>query len=129
MLGRQTSDERMYLSREKGATGIKCLKDVYKEMRLLLACYMHKSKNRWIQAAWRRELLKEEKFMLNKSTIKMEQVWVKLRFWNNARKFDDELAETIWKPTWKIIKTVLKKSVELKKELVVSVKRTAAQNV
>ncbi len=47
MLGRQASDERLYLKREKGGRGLKSLRDTYKETRLRVACYMAKSPNRW----------------------------------------------------------------------------------
>ena len=33
MLGKKSSDERLYLRREDGGRGIKCLKDIYKETR------------------------------------------------------------------------------------------------
>jgi len=46
MLGRQASDERLYLKREKGGRGLKSLRDAYKETRLRVACYMAKSCNR-----------------------------------------------------------------------------------
>ena len=55
MLGRQASDERLYLKREKGGRGLKSMRDVYKETRLRVACYMAKSSNKWIEAAWMRE--------------------------------------------------------------------------
>ena len=45
MLGRQASDERLYLKREKGGSALKSLRDVYKETRLRVACYMAKSNN------------------------------------------------------------------------------------
>ena len=48
MLGKQASDERLYLKREKGRRGLKFLRDTYKETRLRVACYMAKSTNRWI---------------------------------------------------------------------------------
>ena len=48
MLGKQASDERLYLKREKGRRGLKSLRDTYKETRLRVACYMAKSTNRWI---------------------------------------------------------------------------------
>ena len=62
MLGRQASDERLYLTRAKGGRGLKSLRDTYKETRLRVACYMVKSANPWIKAAWRREMLKRRKY-------------------------------------------------------------------
>ena len=60
MLGQQASDERLYLKWEAGGRGLKSMKDVYKETRICFVCYMLKSPNRWMKAAWRREQLKEE---------------------------------------------------------------------
>ena len=34
MLGKKTSKERLYLKRKKGRTGLKSLRDTYKETRL-----------------------------------------------------------------------------------------------
>ena len=59
MLGRQSSDERLYLKRNVGGRGMKSLRDVFVETRLCVACYMVKSSNKWVKAAWKRELLKE----------------------------------------------------------------------
>ena len=48
MLGKQASDEQLYLKGEKGRRGLKSLRDTYKETRLRVACYMAKLTNRWI---------------------------------------------------------------------------------
>ena len=50
----------------KRLLGTEVVEDVYKETRLCVACYMHKSTNQWIQAAQRWELLKEENAIVNK---------------------------------------------------------------
>ena len=60
MLGKQASDERLYLKRENGRRGLKSMRDVYKETRLQVACYMSKSENRWNQAVWKRKTWKVE---------------------------------------------------------------------
>ena len=70
---------------------------------------MHNPTKRWIQAAWRREILKEENTTVNKSITTMKQLEVKLRFRDNAIRLQDELIERQWKLTWKKVKTVLKK--------------------
>ena len=46
MLGKQASNERMYLRREKDRRGLKTLRDMYKETRLRVACYMAKPTSR-----------------------------------------------------------------------------------
>ena len=78
MLGRQAHDERLYLKREKGGRGLKSLRDVYKETRLRVACYMAKSNNRWIETAWTREMIKEENAIVMESIKTMEEVGVRL---------------------------------------------------
>ena len=46
ILGKQASDERLYLKRKKGGRGLKSLRDTYKETRLRVVYYMAKSTNR-----------------------------------------------------------------------------------
>ena len=55
MLGRQASNERLYLKRAKGERGLKSLRETYKETRLRVVCYMVKSAKPCIKAAWRRD--------------------------------------------------------------------------
>ena len=62
MLGRQSSDERLYLKRDLGGAGLKSLTDVFIKTRLRVACYKVKCSNKWIKAAWKRELLKRNQF-------------------------------------------------------------------
>ena len=46
MLGKQSSNERLYLRREDGGRGVKSLKDIYKETRLRVTCYIACSENK-----------------------------------------------------------------------------------
>ena len=41
------------------------MRDVYKETRLRVTCYMAKSTNKWIKVAWKRETLKDENSMID----------------------------------------------------------------
>ena len=106
MLGRQASDERLYLKREKGGRGLKSMMDVYKETRLRVACYMAKSTNRWIEAAWMRETMKEENAIVMESIKTMEEVGVRLRFEDESIRLDEEVieAEREYKATWRKVK-------------------------
>ena len=45
MLGRQSSDERLYMKRRAGGRGLKSLREMYEETRLRVACYMVTSEN------------------------------------------------------------------------------------
>ena len=46
--------------REDGRRGMKSLRNIYKEMRVRVTCYMVCLQNKWIKAAWRREDTKEQ---------------------------------------------------------------------
>ncbi len=113
MLGRQACDERLYVKREKGGRGLKSLRDTYKETRLRVACYMAKSPNRWIEAAWRREMGKEENAIVAESV--MAEAGVRMRFEENSIRLDDELIEREWKLRWRKVKSKLQKRLEDKR--------------
>ena len=83
MLGRQASDERLYLKRERGGRGLKSMRDAYRETRLRVAFTMAKSTNRWIRATWRREKNKEENAIVFESMSTMEEVGVRICFEDN----------------------------------------------
>ena len=61
------------------------------------------------KAAWRREQLKEENAIITECLTIMEKVGVRMRFEGGNIRLDDELAEAEWKPTWKKVKSTLKK--------------------
>ena len=109
MLGKKASDERLYLTRDDGGRGLKSMLDVYKETRLRVACYMSKSENRWIQAAWKRETLKVENAAVTEARTTMEELGIRVKFEDNAIQLDCEWIEQEWKPTWKRVKTALQK--------------------
>ena len=114
MLGKQASDERLYLKREKVGRGLKSLRDTYKQKGLRVACYMVKLTNQWIEAAWRRETIKEENAIAVKLVKTMEEVGVRLLFDGKTIRLGDEMIdeEREWKPTWRKVKTCLQKAME-----------------
>ena len=73
-LGRPSSDEKPYLKRDVGGRGFKSLRDVFVETRLRVAYYMVKSSNKWIKAAWKRELLKETNSIKDETTCQCMQL-------------------------------------------------------
>ena len=112
MLGKQSSNERLYLIREDGGRGIKSLRDIYKETRLRVACYMACLENKWIKAAWRRENTKEENSMVEEAMRTMEDVEVEIQFEEGSIRIDGELIEEGWKPARKNLKEKLKKGMK-----------------
>ena len=90
MLGKHASNEIIYLKREDRERGLKSMRDVHEETRLRVACYMSKSENRWIQAAWRRETSNVENAVVTEARTTMEEVGMGLKFEENAMQLDGE---------------------------------------
>ena len=116
MLGGQSSDERLYLKRDAGGRGLKSLQDVFVETRLRVICYMAKSSNKWIKAAWKRELLKETNSIKDKAITSMHAVGTVIDFEEDCIFLDGERIEKDWRSTWRAIKASLKKCVEEKRK-------------
>ena len=116
MLGRQSSDERLYLKKNVAGRGLKSLRDVFVETRLGAACYMVKSSNKWIKAAWKRELLKETNSVKDKASTSMHAVRTVIDFEENGILLDGKRVEKDWNLTWKAIKARLKKDIEEKRK-------------
>ena len=115
MLGRQGSDERLYLKREDGDRGLKSMRDVHKETRLRVTCYMAKSTNEWIKVTWKRETLKNKNSMIDEVVAMMAQLGADIQFEDNAVKLGGEQIDTEWKPTWKKVKESFKKGTRSKR--------------
>ena len=54
-MGRQESDERLYMKRKDGGRGLNSLRENYEETRLRVGCYMFVSYNTQIKDAWQQE--------------------------------------------------------------------------
>ena len=93
MLGRHSSDERLYMKREQGGRGLKSMKDIYQETRLRVACYMLKSINQWIRVARKREMLKGENSIVRGSLTMMEVLDIRIRFEDSNIRLEEELVK------------------------------------
>ena len=115
ILGKQGSDERLYLKREDGGCGIKSIRDVCHKMKLRVACYMACSTNSWIQAAWRRQMKKEENAIVTKAVQIMEDVGVRIQFEEGSISIDGKVIEGGSKLAWTKLKEKQKKGVKAKR--------------
>ena len=116
MLGKQASDERLYLKRDQGGRGLQSMRDVYAETRTRVACYMCMSNNEWIQAAWRRENKKETNAIIDEAVNSMMEVDRELEFVGDNVRLMGEVLELDWKATWKKVKKEFKIGAQIKRK-------------
>ena len=60
---------------------------------IIIIINMSKSTKRWIEAAWRRETIKEENALVMLSVKTMEEVGARLRFEGKSIKLGDEVID------------------------------------
>ena len=116
MLGRQSSDERLYMKRSVRGRGLKSLREVYEETRLRVACYMVTSENIWIKAAWRSETMKESNSIKGEAIGTMKAVGKTLYFKGESVILEGEKINGDWKQIWTKVKTCFKKGVEERRQ-------------
>ena len=114
MLGRQSSDERLYLKWEEEGRGLKS-RDVYKETKLRVACYMAMSQSEWIQAAWERETEKEYASIKREAQEAMIEIGMAIDFEEGKMTLEGERLDKPWKETWRSVKKIFKKGIEKQK--------------
>ena len=97
MLGRQASDERLYLKRQEGGHSMKSLRQVYNETKVRVATYMVCSTSRWIRIAWKRESNSDCKSLKGEAEQALGEVGVEVEFreeevWKDSEKMEKEWA-------------------------------------
>ena len=78
--GRQSSDERLYLMRNKGSRRLKSFKDVYYETKTRVVCYMAAATNKWIRVVWKNQSQKEQISLKKEVEKAMRKVEVTVSF-------------------------------------------------
>ena len=104
MLGRQASEERLYMKRKDGGRGFKSLREVYEETRLRVGCYMFLSDNRWIKEAWRQETRKECNSIKDEIILTMQTKGKAVQFEGEDMKSEGKILDREFKPIWKQVK-------------------------
>ena len=89
MHGRQASDERLYMRREKGGRGLKSMRDLYEETKVRVACYMTHSESAWIKTAWEGNSRKKA----NLSRVKQKMHCKNTRY-STGRRSEENLEKT-----------------------------------
>ena len=104
MLGKQSSDERLYMSRKEGGRGLKSFSEVYKVTKIRVACYMIFSDSLWIQRAWERECSKECWSIKREAEEALREVGSNLKLSNNSVELNGQQIDVDWKKAYKVLK-------------------------
>ena len=104
MHGRQANDERLYMRRENGGRGLKNMKDLYKQTKVRVACYMTHSESAWIKTAWRREFQKESKSIKSEAEDALREVGENVEFCLDHVKIQGIAQAGDWRKIWKKLK-------------------------
>ena len=110
----------MYLKREEGGRGLKSLRDVYKETKLRVACYMAMSQSEWIQAAWERETEKEYTSIKREAQEAMIEIGLAIDFEEGEVILEGERLDKPWKETWRSVKKIFNKGIERQRKTTTS---------
>ena len=108
MLGRQSSDERIYLSRKDGGRGLRCCADMYYETKIRVACYMKLSQSPWMKEVWRREEEKEFWSVKKEAENALKQVGQELVLSERQVKLNEEVLDGDWKEVYDKVKKCFK---------------------
>ena len=115
MLGRQASDERLYMKRKDGGRGLKSLRDVYEETRLHVGCYVFVSDNRWTKEAWRQEARKDCNSIKDEIILTIQTKGKTIQFEGEDMKLEGKILGRELKAIWKQVKQCFKKCSEEKR--------------
>ena len=113
MLGRQSSEERLYLKRKVGGRELKSLRVVYTETKIRVACYMAASESRWIKVAWKQEKSKEYNSLKTAAEEMISEIGHALKLKDEGIELDGVLQIGNWRKSWEKIRDVLKKGNEM----------------
>ena len=112
MRGRQASDERLYRNGsekyENGRRDLKNMKDLYKETKVRVACYMTHSESAWIKTAWRREFQKEGKSIKSEAEDALREIGEIVEFSLDHVKIQGIAHAGDWRKIWKKLKRKIK---------------------
>ena len=106
MLGRQGSDERLYMQRE-GGRGLKSCKDIYIETKSRVALYLHRNGKTHLQVVKWRETKKEYNSLFKEVETKLGELGIQIAFKDDKIEINGEEAVGHWKTLWRSLKEEL----------------------
>ena len=109
--GRQANDERSYLVRAKGGRGVKSIRDMYKETKVRVDCYMSLSRCRWIKVAWKR-VHRNECCSIKREAEEVLKIAGEVSFGISENDLNGEKICGSWKDAWRELKILVKSKME-----------------
>ena len=103
--GRLSSDERLYMHRKVGGRGLKSLRELYKETKTRIACYLILSGNRWMNEVWKYEKSKDHWSIKKEVEDAWKTIDERLELGNEEIILNGQKVEG----TWKVVKEKLKR--------------------
>ena len=98
MHGKQSSDEKSYLSSRKASNRrIKSLRNVYKETKVRVACYFTMSDCPWMRLTWAREVANEYCSVRREAEEVMKEIGHTLILGEDGIKLNGEQLFGTWK--------------------------------
>ena len=70
-----------------------CLRDVYMETKIRIACYMSKSESKWMEVAWHREQAKERWSITKYVEKEFDELGIKIEFGSTSVRINGENIE------------------------------------
>ena len=103
----QASDERLYTDRKEGGRGLSSFKDVYKQTRVRVACYLALSNNEWLRKAWDNEYDKDHLSLKSEAEDILKTCGKTVKFEKGYIQLDEERYDN-WKVVWRKLKKIVK---------------------
>ena len=94
--GRKSNNERLYSKRNESGRGLKNFKEVYKETKARVACYMGAATNEWMRVAWGNKNRKEQISLKKEAEKAMRKVQATASFDEGSVSISKEIY-TEWK--------------------------------
>ena len=112
MHGQQSSNERLYLPRDKGGRGLKSFEDIFVETKSRIASYLCNATDSWLKIVWNRDLKKEYSSIHKTVEEAFSMIGVDVEFGVNEVKINGTKVEGDWKQVKRCLNDAWKKGRE-----------------
>ena len=116
MHGRQGSNERLYIHRDKGGRGLKSLEDVFVESKIRIASYLCHSADKWLTIVWERDMKKEFTSIHRTVEEAFATIGVKVEFGKEEIMIEGRKIDGDWKKVKGGLQEIWKKGKEKQRE-------------